>query len=329
MEFRVSVQRPFADKRPFGPIFGQSNSSTIQTRLTPDIREKIGFEEGGNVKMFFHSSESMPELGNGKVSVVITSPPYNVDYEYGSVSDAKDYKEYMSLLASVFTESYKKLMPEGRLCVNVPTIDKTNDSTIGSGNIPVAADLTDMLVDDPSFDNKFDTPEVDKLKRETDYRLFDHIIWDKQSVTSTDTPLGSLPRPFRFPHNITHESILVFQKPGKRNLSLVENERLEASELDKEQFTTEGGPDSLKDNVWNIRAQDDIKVNGERVPVFPKKIPKWLIQSYSFVGDIVVDPFAGAGTTLMAAKDTDRLGVGYEIRSELKPLIEDRVGEDV
>jgi len=324
------MRRPFSDKRPLGPLFSDTSENTIQSRLTPGIRDEIGFEDGGNVKMYFHPSQDMSELRNGEVALFITSPPYNVDYDYGSVNDAKPYSDYMSLLAEVFTEAYDKLMPEGRLCVNIPTIDKAQGSPSG-GNIPVAADLTNMLVDDPSFGNKFNTPEINQLKRRTDYSLYEHIIWNKGRF-GRDTALGSLPRPFRFQHEITHESILIFQKPGKRNLDLVSNKRIEASKLDSDWFSASTGSQfqtNAKDSLWNIRPSNDVKLNGEKIPTFPEEIPRRLIEGHSFVGDIVVDPFAGAGTTLKVAKETDRLGVGYEKRSDLKPLIEDTVGERV
>lgn len=323
------MKRPFRDKRPFGPIFGES-TDTIQSRITPGVREDIGFEEGGSVKMYFHSSTDMSELKNGEVALFVTSPPYNVDYDYGTVDDAKPYEEYMSLLAKVFTEAYDKLMPEGRLCVNVPTVDKTQ-SGLGEGNIPVASDLTNMLVDDPSFGDKFDTPEINRLKKRTNYSLYEHIIWNKGRF-GRDTGLASLPRPFRFEHRITHESILMFQKPGRRNIDLISNERIKASQLDKSWWAPSSGSQfdtTAKDSVWNIRPSNKIEVNGEKIPTFPEELPRRLIQGHSFVGDIVVDPFAGVGTTLKVAKDLDRLSVGYELRQELRPEIEKRVGESV
>lgn len=324
------MRRPLENARPFGPVFNQSSES-IQSRLTSGVREDIGFEDGGSVKVYFHSSSDMRELKPGEVNLIVTSPPYNVDYNYGSFADSSPYEKYMSMLAEVFTECYRKLTPECRLCINVPTIDKTGSAGLGVGNIPLASDLTDMLVDDPSFSQKFDTPEINELKAETDFKLYDHIIWNKGRF-SDRSGLGSLPRPFRFDHDITHESILILQKPGKRNLSLVEDERLEASKLNKDWWTTgEGGlaDTSAKDSVWNLRPSGPVIYQGEKVPTFPEELPKRLIQGHSFVGDLVVDPFAGAGTTLLAAKNTDRLGVGYELRQELKPLIESRVDEAV
>ncbi|EGQ44207.1 MAG: DNA modification methylase [Candidatus Nanosalina sp. J07AB43] len=327
------MRRPFKDKRPIGPLFGQSSADTIQSRLTSGVREDIGFEEGGSVKVYFHSSTNMDELKNGEIALFVTSPPYNVDYTYGSINDAKPYREYMSLLAKVFSEAYNKLMPEGRLCVNVPTIDKTNADAMGEGNIPVASDLTSMMVDDPSLGNKFSTPEINELKRTTDYSLFDHIIWNKGRF-DTEVNLGSLGigRPFRFEHDITHESILIFQKPGMRNLSTIDQDRLNASRLNKDWWTSGPGYEfdtNAKSNLWNIRPSNKIEVNGEKVPTFPEELPRRLIQGYSFVGDIVVDPFAGVGTTLKVAKDLDRLSVGYELREDLRPEIEKRVGESV
>lgn len=324
------MRRPLADKRPLGPLFGESGD-TIQSRLTDDVRSDMEFEEGGSVKVYFHSSTDMRELKNNEVSLFVTSPPYNVGYNYGSYEDKLGYDEYMTLLAEVFTEAYKKLRPEGKLCINIPAILK-GPGKVGENHIAMASDVVQLIDSRRELTgSKFDTPEINKFQNYTDFRLFETIVWNKGRL-GTERPLGSLPRPFRFEQEITHESILVFQKPGTRNFSKMSDQRKKASELEKPEYSHTTGSvfdTTLKDSVWNIQPSNPITLDGEKTPVFPMELPRRLIKAYSFVGDIVVDPFAGVGTTMRAAKELDRLSVGYEKRSELKPKIKELVGEKI
>jgi|APHM01.1.fsa_nt_gi DNA modification methylase len=335
------MKRPLADKRPFGPIFGQRNNVASQTQAVSKFREQVGFKDGKKARMYFKNSTNMDEVGDGEAALVATSPPYNVDYDYGDINDRKEYENYLSGLAEVFLESQRKLMPEGRLCINVPSIIKPSGK-VGEGNIPVASDLIQML----DSTRELMTPdiydsEIRRLHHNSKFRLYDIIVWHKGRF-GNDMGLASLGggrgRPFRFEQDITHESILVFQKDGKRDIKSLPDAKIEASSLPNSWWEfeeTDGESDMCaeqttnKSSIWRIDPdrQNPVIVNGLKTPVQPIEIPRRLIEAYSFVGDLVVDPYAGLGTTLLAAKDTDRLGIGYELREELEPGIRDRVGE--
>ena len=72
---------------------------------------------------------------------------------------------------------------------------------------------------------------------------------------------------------------------------------------------------------WNFAAtrQDN------HIAMFPEELPRRLIQMFSFVGDTVLDPFLGSGTTVLAAKNLDRNSIGYEINSEFIPIIKQKL----
>lgn len=347
------MNRPFSDKRPIGPIFSSDNN-ILSSKSEKEVVEEILDSEVDWVDVFFHSSERMPELQDNSVALMVTSPPYNIGWEYGDFNDERRYVEdYLSELATVFNTAYDKLMPEGRLAVNVPTIDKSvNERGLSVQQksqqfIPVASDITQMIM---SQADKFGTEgirseEIEEMQSETDWKLFDHIIWNKGTTGAKELGLGSLGGgnnyPFRFIFNSTQESILIFQKPGKRDLSKVPREFKQASKINKS-FWDRGAADPPemcsrypqcstlpKDNLWTARTGSMIEANGERVPTFPEKLPKRLIRGLTYVGDTVVDPFAGAGTTLKVAKKYGRMSRGYELREELRPVIEGRVGEKV
>lgn len=326
------MKRPFASKRPIGPFVESSSNSQTTLDGEPSL---------GNAEVFFHSSESMRELRDNNVDLFVTSPPYNVGYGYGSVDDSKAYEDYISLLASVFNEAYQKLTPEGRMCVNVPLIDITGTTTS-----PVS-DILSFIINDEGptqqtlgsssqtgiTQPRFDTDEVNDFIRETDYNLEEFIIWNK-GKSAGKSPPGSIPRnrqPYRFPFDTVSEAIIVLQKPGRRDLSNIPPKFRQMSRLSRgwTDYTGDNFDLPKKANVWNIRAVADKEFNGELIPTFPEELPRRLIQAYSFVGDTVVDPFVGSGVTLKVASELDRSSVGYETRSELRPVIEDTVGQSV
>ncbi|MCZ0211776.1 site-specific DNA-methyltransferase, partial [Streptomyces sp. UMAF16] len=61
------------------------------------------------------------------------------------------------------------------------------------------------------------------------------------------------------------------------------------------------------------------------IAMFPEELPKRLIKMFSFVGETVLDPFAGSGTTALAAKNLDRNSIGYEINPEFIPFIKEKL----
>ncbi len=60
--------------------------------------------------------------------------------------------------------------------------------------------------------------------------------------------------------------------------------------------------------------------------MFPEELPRRLIKMFSFVGDTVLDPFLGSGTTSLAAKNLDRNSIGYEINEDFLPIIKEKLG---
>jgi site-specific DNA-methyltransferase (adenine-specific) len=60
--------------------------------------------------------------------------------------------------------------------------------------------------------------------------------------------------------------------------------------------------------------------------MFPEELPRRLIKMFSFVGDTVLDPFLGSGTTILAAKNLDRNSIGYEVNEDFLSIIKEKVG---
>ena len=143
------------------------------------------------------------------------------------------------------------------------------------------------------------------------------IIWQKVTTCNTTggaTIMGSFPYPRNGIIKIDYEFILIFKKPGI--CKAVPRDIKEKSKLTTEEWN------QYFAGHWNIPGE---KQNGH-LAMFPEEIPRRLIKMFSYVGDTILDPFAGSGTTSLAAKNLERNSIGYEINSSFIPVIKEKLG---
>lgn len=230
---------------------------------------------------------------SGEVHLVVTSPPYFnlVDYSNKEGIENNTYGDFIEDLRKVFAGVFKVLCPGGTVCINITNV-KSRRAVEGESFIyPVVQDVVRTMID-------------------LGYRFFDEIIWVKgwgNNGALKGKPLfGSYPYP-PTPKILDSifENILVFKKQGKRNIP---KEIKNKSRLSKEEWI------EFTRGVWVIEPDRKAK----HPAVFPVEIPLRLIKMYSFVNDTVYDPFAGTGTTLIAAHMTERQAIGVEINPEFK-----------
>ena len=134
------------------------------------------------------------------------------------------------------------------------------------------------------------------------------IVWHK--TNGVRAHFGTYPYPGGILINNMHESILEFEKPTRRpgqKYSHVTAQQKEASRLDKEFWLSMKNSD-----VWLMKPEKSGRNRDHSAP-FPEELPTRLIRAYSFVGETVLDPFVGSGTTLVAAARHGRNGVGRDI----------------
>jgi DNA modification methylase len=246
--------------------------------------------ENENVKIYFKSSEDMSELNNNTISLIVTSPPYFNYIEYGGkgIGIENVYHEYLENVKRVFKESFRVLINGGTFIINITNMKSRKKIEKKSFLYPIVADTIKIMTD-------------------LSYIFFDEIIWVKGNANNgalKGKPLfGSYPYP-PTPKILDSifENILIFKKEGKEK-DRYSKEIKEVSKLTKEEWR-----DYTK-GVWFIEPDRKAK----HPATFPIEIPKRLIKLYSFKNELILDPFSGTGTTLLAAKLLGRKGIGYEI----------------
>jgi DNA modification methylase len=251
---------------------------------------KFYFGDAGSVLRDYVADES--------VQLMVTSPPYwNVrNYGHpGQIGLGDTLKDYLDRLDEVWREVVRSLLPDGKLAVNIGNIyysepDETRRTT---------ANLT-MLV-------------WDRLSRLPGMRFMGTIYWQKTTSREGAVLFGSYPYPANFMISNAIEPIFVFRKAGKRRVS---PEIKEKSKISLAEFR------SFRDAIWPINGAAADK----HTAAFPLEIPRRLIMMYSFVGDTILDPFLGSGTTIKAALELKRNSIGIEINPEFFTLMQEKIG---
>lgn len=213
--------------------------------------------------------ETLALIPENSVHLVITSPPYNLNIQYANHSDEMPYEEYLAWMGKVWAECKRVLVDGGRLCVNIGENKRQNIS------VPTFSAFIQQCV------------ELKMLYRGT-------IIWNKNSAAK-HCAWGSWNSPSN-PHLVPrHEYIIVFSK-GKYKLDGDESDNT----LDKD------GKEFMEStrSVWSFGTESRQRI-GHPAP-FPVALPRRLIQFYSYKRQIVLDPFAGSGTTGVAAIELER-----------------------
>jgi site-specific DNA-methyltransferase (adenine-specific) len=142
------------------------------------------------------------------------------------------------------------------------------------------------------------------------------VIWQKVTTCNTTggaTIMGSFPHPRNGILKIDYEFILIFKKHGKA--PKVRKEIKERSKMTTEEWNR------FFTGHWNIPGEKQDK----HLAMFPEELPRRLIKMFSFVGDTVLDPFLGSGTTSLAAKNLGRNSIGYEVNPEFLPVIKEKL----
>ena len=271
--------------------------------------------------IYFKDARAMRELPDESVSLIITSPPYfNVkdysldgrqtvsrgDKQKGQIGDIPEYDDYLKAMLRVWRECERVLKPNGKLIINTPLMPmlKKNLNTHYNRHI-----------------FNIDSDIQHTITRKTDLFLLDLYVWNRTNP-SKKLMFGSYPFPPNFYAQNTIEFITVYVKDGKPIRPTKENK--EASRLTQKEWV------EYTKQVWNIPVPNKGDAAfGEHSAIMPEEIVRRCVRLYSFVDDIVLDPFAGSGTTLKVAKELKRNYVGYEISPTYAKVMSQKLGVDL
>jgi len=254
-----------------------------------------------NHKIVMGDSRNMAELKNNSVHLVITSPPYWQLKDYGSsdqIGFNDSYENYINNLNLVWKECFRVLNDGCRLCIN---IGDQFARSVYYGRYKIIPIRTEII----------------KFCETIGFDYMGAIIWQKATTMNTTggaTIMGSFPYPRNGIIKLDYEFILIFKKLGVS--PFVSKEIKEESKMSKDEWN------QYFNGHWNFNGAKQDK----HLAMFPEELPKRLIKMFSFVGDNVLDPFLGSGTTTLAAKNLNRNSIGYEINNNYLPTIKEKIG---
>lgn len=242
--------------------------------------------ENENLKIINDDVLTTRKIIPGSVDLIVTSPPYNVEINYNSHDDKLSYQDYLSFSEKWLSRCFDWLRDDGRFCLNMP-LDKNK-----GGQQSVGADLT-------------------VLAKKLGFNYHSTIVWNEGNI-SRRTAWGSwlsASAPFVI---APVELIVVLYKNSWKKRS-----GTRISDISREEFL------SWTNGLWTFPGESKKKI-GHPAP-FPMELPKRCIKLFSFVGDTILDPFMGSGTTLIAAYLTNRIGYGIEIDENYCKLARQRL----
>jgi site-specific DNA-methyltransferase (adenine-specific) len=227
------------------------------------------------------------QIAAGTIDLVVTSPPYNIDIPYTSHDDRLSYGEYCAFSKKWMGRCFRWLAKSGRLCLNIP-LDKNK-----GGQQSVGADLT-------------------TIAKEAGFLYHATIVWNEGNI-SRRTAWGSWMNPSA-PFVIAPVELIVilykgtWKKPASKK----------TSDITRDEFM------AWTNGLWTFPGESKKKA-GHPAP-FPVELPRRCMKLFSYVGDTVLDPFMGSGSTLVAAYECDRRGIGIELDEGYCSVARERLG---
>ena len=234
--------------------------------------------------------EVLKKLEDNSIHLVVTSPPYNCNIPYDVYDDNLDTSDYFMFMEQVFTEIYRVLVDGGRCAVNLPRVIQTKDKKI-----------------------MFVTGRFERIFDKIGYIPREQITWvkayDEDTFCGNNTAWGSWCSPSNPYLRSLTEQIIVLSK----NTLKLEGEITDLKAQEFKEWTK---------NCWFMPTDNE----EEHPATFPLELPKRCIKLFSWVGNTILDPFAGSGTTLMVARDLNRNSIGIELSENYCRRIKKKLG---
>ncbi|GAP09106.1 DNA modification methylase [Bellilinea caldifistulae] len=247
-------------------------------------------EELTNTILCGDSRDVLKTVPDNSIDLIFTSPPYNFGLEYDQQDDAHKWEQYFDKLFAIFDECIRVLKYGGRIAVNIQPL------------------FSDYIPSHHMISNFF-------LSRKMIWK--GEILWEKNNYNCKYTAWGSWKSPSNPYLKYTWEFIEIFAKGTLKKAGKPEHVDISAEEF-KEWVVAK----------WNIAPERKMKEFGHPA-MFPEKLAERVIKLFSFVGDVVLDPFNGVGTTTAVAKKLGRKFIGIDISQEYCEIAKKRINLDL
>jgi len=281
------IKSSYNIEAPQNPSKYKKNVVQIKENLTNyKIKKSKPHYHEDSVWIYSDDILTLNSIKDKTIDLILTSPPYNVNIQYNSHDDTISYDEYLSFTRKWLERCYGFLKDDGRFCLNIP-LDKNK-----GGHQSVCADIT-------------------TIAKRVGFKYHSTIIWNEQNI-SRRTAWGSW-LSATAPYVIAPVEVIVvlYKKEWKKT----SGSRI--SDITREEFM------EWTNGVWNFSGESKKRI-GHPAP-FPIELPKRCMKLFSFVGDTVLDPFLGSGSTLIACIQTGRNGIGVEIDKSYCELAKNRL----
>jgi len=241
--------------------------------------------------VLFQGNSTLTDLFDREFAdLIVTSPPYNVGIEYNSNNDDLAYAQYLEFSKKWLSNCYLWSNTQARLLLNIP-LDKNK-----GGHRSVGADIT-------------------RIAQDVGWKYHSTIIWNEGNI-SRRTAWGSW-LSASAPYVIAPVELIVvlFKDQWKKTNGT------RISDIKKEEFM------EWTNGIWSFNGESKKRI-GHPAP-FPRELPYRCIKLFSFVDDLVFDPFCGSGTTLIEAFNNNRRAVGVELDTAYCELARDRIMREI
>jgi site-specific DNA-methyltransferase (adenine-specific) len=257
------------------------------TRSNGNATHDALFFQSNDISIYCESFLDTKSVPPETVDLIVTSPPYNVGIDYSTHDDTTEYDAYLEFSGRWLSKAFELTRPDGRLCMNIP-LDKNK-----GGQQSVCADIT----------------HIAKL---VGWQYHSTIIWNEGNI-SRRTAWGSwMSASAPFVIAPVEVIVVMYKQTWKKH-----RRTDQVNDITRNEFM------DWTNGVWTFNGESKKKI-GHPAP-FPRELPKRCIKLFSFVGDTVLDPFLGSGTTLLEASANHRTGIGFDIALEYCELAQKRL----
>jgi len=271
-------------------ILNESTEVDESTEKAKSEPLKACYNEGGQIIYNCDCLLGLDALIRDRIEVelTVTSPPYFNVKDYVVY---ENYKKYLDFLEETFKKIFI-LTKAGRLCVvnisNILIVRENRNSE--SRRIPLSFHFVVLM-------------------EKIGWEFLEDIIWLKPEGAAKNRNGGFFQhrQPVAYKPNVVNEYIFVFKKPSN---FLIDKVVRSYNSLDS--LNSKVTDNYERSNVWKINP----KTNSKHPAPYPIELTDNIIRYYSFVGDTVIDPFFGSGTTGLSCHKYNRKCIGYEIHKD-------------